>query len=51
MRDLEAEIRNAKGRSDDTQYLGRIELITKQLAVIQAENEVLKEANERLVKQ
>nr|CDJ89753.1 ER to Golgi vesicle transport protein, putative [Haemonchus contortus] len=51
VRELEAEARSALEKSDDSQYVGRIELITKQLAVIQAENEVLKEANERLVKQ
>ncbi|KAK6016496.1 hypothetical protein OSTOST_18021, partial [Ostertagia ostertagi] len=51
VRELEVEARNARERSDDSQYVGRIELLTKQLAVIQSENEVLKEANERLVKQ
>ncbi|WKX93382.1 hypothetical protein Q1695_010994 [Nippostrongylus brasiliensis] len=51
VRDLENELRNTRGQSDNAQYLGKIELITKQLDVMQAENEVLKEANERLVKQ
>ncbi|PIO67187.1 hypothetical protein TELCIR_11076 [Teladorsagia circumcincta] len=51
VRELEVEARNARERSDDSQYVGRIELLTKQLAVIHSENEVLKEANERLVKQ
>ncbi|ETN81241.1 hypothetical protein NECAME_08642 [Necator americanus] len=51
MRELEIEVRNAREHADDAQYLGKIELVTKQLSVVQAENEVLKEANERLVKQ
>ncbi|EYC06157.1 hypothetical protein Y032_0078g1217 [Ancylostoma ceylanicum] len=51
VRELEIEVRNAREQADDAQYLGKIELLTKQLAVVHSENEVLKEANERLVKQ
>uniref|UniRef100_A0A158P7U1 C2-C2_1 domain-containing protein n=1 Tax=Angiostrongylus cantonensis TaxID=6313 RepID=A0A158P7U1_ANGCA len=51
VRKLEVELRNARETTENVQYLSKVELITKQLAVIEAENEVLKEANERLVKQ
>ncbi|VDM72105.1 unnamed protein product, partial [Strongylus vulgaris] len=51
MRELEEELRNIREQADDAHYQGKIELINKQLTVLQAENEVLKEANERLVKQ
>ncbi|VDM63530.1 unnamed protein product [Angiostrongylus costaricensis] len=49
--ELEVELRNARETTENEQYLSKVEFITKQLAVIEAENEVLKEANERLVKQ
>ncbi|CAJ0605245.1 unnamed protein product [Cylicocyclus nassatus] len=51
MRELESELRSIREHADDAHYLGKIELISKQLSVVEAENEVLKEANERLVKQ
>ncbi|KJH47700.1 hypothetical protein DICVIV_06224 [Dictyocaulus viviparus] len=48
---LEAELRNARETIESDQHLNKLELISKQLAVVTAENDVLKEANERLVKQ